>query len=185
MWAATGCGGVPLVKTAVACGHLFSGPSHTVPGEDTLPAYPSRDQMLRYFEQYAAIAGIAPHIQFGCEVTGRTEPAPASSTTVQCTLFACLLYGVCSRAGRRGGGPIGGFAPCGLTPPRPTARSGAASQRTQVSRRKDETKKHWAARHATPQLRAHAAAAFVAIVALRRVDPTRPRLGVRAATATP
>ena len=55
-------------------GYLFSGPPHTVPGEDTLPAYPSRDQMLRYFEKYAAISGIAPHIQFGCEVTGRTEP---------------------------------------------------------------------------------------------------------------
>lgn len=52
-------------------GYLFSGPV-AVPGEDTLPAYPSREQMLDYFGTYASVTGISSHIRFNCMVTGRS-----------------------------------------------------------------------------------------------------------------
>ena len=55
-----------------AAGYLFSGPTST-PGEAELPAYPSRDQMLRYFQSYATASGIADHIRYRCTVTGRTD----------------------------------------------------------------------------------------------------------------
>ena len=39
-------------------GYFFSGPPRAVPGEAELPAYPSRDQMLRYFQSYTDTCGI-------------------------------------------------------------------------------------------------------------------------------
>ena len=52
-------------------GYLFSGPV-AVPGEDALPAYPTREQMLAYFNAYATVTGVAEHICFECTVTGRS-----------------------------------------------------------------------------------------------------------------
>ena len=63
-------------------GYLFAGPPTAVPGEADLPAYPSRDQMLRYFQSYATASGIADHIWYGCTATGRTGVSPAGGAGV-------------------------------------------------------------------------------------------------------
>ena len=59
-------------------GYIFSGPPATVPGEDALPSYPTREQMLNYFQAFCDVSGVTDCLRFNCNVVSRSDLHPRS-----------------------------------------------------------------------------------------------------------